>query len=69
MTTTRYIEVKVTGCRNCPHFIKEHEACFHQPLLTRYGSEKQRKLVIENKDQLTDSCPMIAKEGEKKDAN
>lgn len=57
MTTTRNFEVRVTGCKNCPHFADEFGACFKQRTIG-YGTKKERKLVSENYDKLTDSCPM-----------
>ena len=61
MSTTRYFEVKVTGCKNCPY--ARHKQVHCNIPMTSVGAEK---VYAENKDQLTNSCPMVAKEGEKK---
>lgn len=51
MTTTRYFEVKVENCQTCPNN-DEGVACDIAPF------KQWKKVFNENKDQLTDSCPM-----------
>lgn len=53
---TRYFEVKVTGCTWCIHAVNEE--CWGATI----GTEKL--VYQQNKDQLTDSCPMAAQHKE-----
>lgn len=52
---TRYFEVKVTGCCECA--CRSGDRCYHYSmnLKSNYLCEK---VYAENKDKLTDSCPM-----------
>ena len=55
--------VTVTGCKNCSFADSENRLC--------NGSQKTtwnqgRAIFLENEHALTNSCPMVAKEGEKK---
>lgn len=49
---TRYFEVKVTGCRTCVYASTKIDICKLASLF-KWGVVYQQ-----NKDQLTDSCPM-----------
>ena len=56
---TRYFEVNVTGCKDCPYARRKQQYC-NIPM-TSVGAER---VYAENKDQLTDSCPMAAQHKE-----
>lgn len=60
MTTTRYFEVKVTGCKDCPYADTENRLCLERDFSWNQG----RDAFMKNKDQLTDSCPMAAQHKE-----
>lgn len=62
MTTTLSFTVVVTSCGNCPKRIAMH--CMHEKYACQ-STVLQNEVWLQNKDQLTNSCPMI-KEGEKK---
>ena len=68
MTTTRYFEVKVTGCKNCPY--RCGDMCYHYKMDIKPVSLCE-KVYEEKTHQLTPSCPMWneIKESETKDAN
>lgn len=53
------VTTEVTSCQMCPHN-DEGTNCDIAPF------KQWKKVFEENKDQLTTSCPMVAKEGEKK---
>ena len=67
MTTTRYFEVKVTGCNNCPE-------PYYDPNYGVYGCGyndaigKEFKTFKQNQNTITPSCPMwdMTKESETK---
>jgi radical SAM superfamily enzyme len=57
--TTRVFTVEVTGCMNCPN--KLFDAGYRIFYCTNHPdkySHKRYDLYQQNKDQLTDSCPM-----------
>lgn len=55
MTTTRYFDLKVTGCCECP--CRRGDICYHYKMNLKPNSLCE-KTYEENKDQLTPSCPM-----------
>lgn len=62
MKTPLSFPVTVTGCMNCPHadldgLVHECAQDFKSVLIAIQRFDQ-------NKDQLTNSCPMVAKEGE-----
>lgn len=63
MTTPLSFTVVVTGCKNC--YKRVSGRCYHEDNALK-GNSYCDKLYNENKDQLTNSCPMVAKEGEKR---
>lgn len=64
MTPTRYFEVKVTGCMNCPSY---EWGTYNDTICSEWCGESDSEswhLIRDNKDQLTDSCPMAAQHKE-----
>jgi hypothetical protein len=57
MTTTRYFEVKVTGCNSCPKKNIKYDCC-DVDFDVGAAYLKYHEIFKQNKDQLTDSCPM-----------
>lgn len=74
MTTTRYFEVKVTGCKNCHECYSTYDETWG---VTSYScghanaDVKDKILFQQNKDQLTPTCPMWneTEESETQDAS
>ena len=64
MSTTRYFEVKVTGCKNCQKAQRKDMQSTIKVCSDSLYFEAE-KIHEQNKDQLTNTCPMGAKEGEK----
>lgn len=61
MTTTRYFEVKVTGCMNCPNKAQAHywgSVCGLKYRTIADTAQAANLIYKQNKDQLTLSCPM-----------
>lgn len=63
MNTPLSFTVTVTSCMSCPYRVSMN--CLHEKYLTQFTAV-QIEMFLQNKDQLTNSCPMVAKEGEKK---
>ena len=58
MTTTRYFEVKVTGCKDCPIANLNAGCCTKNPAIDHESYVAAYRIYQQNLDQLTDSCPM-----------
>ena len=58
MTTTRYFEVRVTGCKNCHLSDCDMEVCLHGIVFTEHQNRRASQRFSENFKALTPSCPM-----------
>jgi hypothetical protein len=59
--TTRVFTVEVTGCIDCPNTVMQFgwlASCSHESLITGDCFKKQSQLYRDNKDAITESCPM-----------